>query len=83
MKYKVTFKEQREVAVIVDIDDEGLNKEFARLGEVESDKDFKDSDDPRWGIEQAAYEALSSCDDNVEYGDFEEIVDRSIEAITD
>lgn len=79
MKYKVTYTEQREVSVIVDIDDKDLNEAFSRLGEINSDKDFNGSDDPRWGIEQVAYEAYSSCDESVEYGEFETIVDRKIE----
>lgn len=77
MKYRVTWTEQREVSVIVDIDNEEINKSFGELGPVENDNDFIE-DDPRWGIEEKAYDMYTSCDDSVEYSDFETIVNRSI-----
>ena len=81
MEYRVKYTLQKEVSVIIDIDDSELNEAFSQLGEINSDKDFNGSDDPRWGIEQVAYEAYSSCNETVEYGDFETIVDRSIEKL--
>ena len=59
MKYKVTYTLQREVSVIVDIKDKELNDEFKRLGEIKSDSDFNELYDPRWKIEEKAYEEFS------------------------
>ncbi|RHO67737.1 hypothetical protein DW083_17335 [Parabacteroides sp. AF48-14] len=76
MKYKVTYTLQREVSVIVDIKDKELNDEFKRLGEIKSDSDFNELYDPRWKIEEKAYEEFSGGE---HYEDGEEaIVDRSI-----
>ncbi|MCD7923653.1 MAG: hypothetical protein LUI85_02715 [Bacteroides sp.] len=76
MKYRVTYTFQHEVSVIVDIRDKKLNNEFAKLGEVHSDEDFKGASDPRWKIEEKAYEEYSGG--NCEEGDTT-IIDRSIE----
>lgn len=76
MKYKVTYTLQREVSVIVDIKDKKLNKEFKKLGKVQSDADFNKLYDPRWKIEEEAYKEFSGGE---HYEDGEEsIVDRSI-----
>lgn len=76
MKYKVTYTLQREVSVIVDIKDKELNKEFKRLGEIQTGADFNELYDPRWKIEEEAYKEF---DGGEHYEDGEEaIVDRSI-----
>ena len=79
MKYRVTYTFQKEVSVIVDIRDKKLNNEFAKLGEVHSDEDFKGASDPRWKIEEKAYEKYSGGG-NYEEGDTD-IIDRSIEVV--
>lgn len=76
MKYNVTYTLQREVSVIVDIKDKGINDQFKRLGEIKSDVNFKESD-PRWKIEESAFEVL--CCNELMPG--EGIVDRSISQI--
>lgn len=78
MKYRVTYTFQHEVSVIVDIRDKKLNNEFAKLGEVHSDEDFKGASDPRWKIEEKAYEEYTSG--LSEEGDTT-IIDRSIEVL--
>lgn len=79
MKYKTTYILQKEVSVIVEINDNELNEEFKKLGKITSDSDFTGADDPRWKIEEESYELFNSCDESVEYSDNETIVDRRID----
>lgn len=74
-KYKITYTEMRKVSVIVDVTDTGLNNIFDKLGVINSDEDFADGFDPRWKIEEKAYEKY--CSGNGEAGDVL-ITDRSI-----
>lgn len=78
MKYIVTYIEQREVEVIVDIQDKLLNDAFNELGPIQSDDDFE-VDDPRLDIEGQAFEKY--CMGECEEGDYS-IVDRSIKKLT-
>ena len=55
MKYKVVYTLQKEVSVIVDIEDLELNKQFLELGNIKSDQDFVDEFDPRWKIENEGF----------------------------
>lgn len=82
MKYQVTYTEERKVTVEIEVDDETLNEEFLKLGNIENDQDFKDND-PRWKIENIAYEAAYGSGDklSIDYGDYDTIVNRSIEAV--
>lgn len=80
MKYKITYTIQKEVSVIVEITDNDLNEQFDKLGAIKSDKDFQELD-PRWKIEEIAYDAFSSCDESVEWDDDEQIVNRTIERL--
>ena len=84
MKYEVVYTIQKEVRVLIDVKDKYLNAEFKKLGKIESDKDFKDNQDPRWSIEQIAYDEFSSggTPDSVQYDDNETIVNRSINRVT-
>ena len=60
MKYKVEYTLQRKVVVYVEVEDKELNDAFERLGPIGNDKDFLiDSYDPRWGIENLAYDKFS------------------------
>lgn len=71
MKYKVTYTMQREVSVLVEIEDKDLNNDFDTLGEIKSDDDFIDESDSRWKIEESAYNEYSSgkiheeCEDTI------------------
>lgn len=80
MKYKVVYTLQKEVSVIIDIEDGELNEQFKALGNIKSDEDFIDEYDPRWKIENEAYEEYSSGD-NVEESDCDTIVNRTIEVL--
>ena len=80
MKYKVVYTLQKEVSVIVDIEDLELNKQFLELGNIKSDQDFVDEFDPRWKIENEAYEDYTSGD-SVEESDSDTIVNRTIVAL--
>ena len=77
MKYLVEFTLQREVSVVVDVNDNEINSEFERLGEIQNDKDFVDEFDLRWEIEQTGYDKLSSCEIYKE-SEFDMIVSRKI-----
>ena len=80
MKYKVVYTLQKEVSVIVDIEDLELNKQFLELRNIKSDQDFVDEFDPRWKIENEAYEEYTSGD-SVEESDSDTIVNRTIVAL--
>lgn len=79
MKCIVTYIEQREVEVVVEIQDQSLNDAFNKLGPIRSNNDFE-TDDPRWDIEEQAYEKY--CIGECEEGDYS-IIDRSIKKFTD
>ena len=81
MKYKVVYTLQKEVSVIVDIEDLELNKQFLELGNIKSDQDFVDEFDPRWKIENEAYEEYTSGDSVEEESDCDTIVNRTIVAL--
>lgn len=81
MKYKVVYTLQKEVSVIVEIEDLELNKQFLELGNIKSDQDFVDEFDPRWKIENQAYEEYTSGDSVEEESDSDTIVNRTIVAL--
>jgi hypothetical protein len=83
MKYQVTYTEERKIVVEFEINDEGLNQEFLTLGNIKTDSDFKGESDPRWKVENIAYEATYGCGESlsIDYGDWESITNRSIEAV--
>lgn len=82
MKYEVKYTLQREIIVTIEVADNELNGQFDKLGEITSDKDFNNEFDPRWKIEQIAYDDFSSYNDNVvEDVDNEAIVNRAIRRV--
>jgi len=82
MKYEVKYTMQHIITVIVNIDDRDIIEDVAKLGDINSDKDFQNESDPRWKIEQVAFEKMSSYDEDVQEGiDSEGIVDRSIKRV--
>ena len=82
MKYEIKYTLQKEVTVTIDVADKELNKQFDELGEITSDKDFKNEYDPRWKIEEIAYGYYSSGGDNVDEDiDNEAIVNRTIKCV--
>ena len=81
MKYKVVYTLQKEVSVIIDIEDGELNEQFKALGNIKSDEDFIDEYDPRWKIENEAYKEYSSGDSDEEESDSDTIVNRTIEVL--
>ena len=79
MRYEVKYIMQKEVTVTIEVNDAVLNQRFEELGEITSDQDFKDSYDPRWDIEQIAFESFSLGGDNVlDDIDNEAIINRTI-----
>ncbi len=56
---------------------------FKNLGEIKTDSDFTDENDPRWEIEQIAYNEFSSGGtvESVQHSDQETIVNRSISRV--
>lgn len=81
MKIKVTYLGQRKVSVVVDVQDADLIKEFKKLGDWKSDSEIESSD-PRWKIEELAYDKLQGGD-IYEDDCFETIVDRKMEVFKD
>ena len=82
MKYEVKYTMQHIITVIVNINDRDIIEDVAKLGDINSDKDFQNESDPRWKIEQVAFEKMSSYDEDVQEGiDSEGIVDRSIKRV--
>lgn len=80
MKYEIVYTIQKEVKVIIDVKDKQINNAFKKLGEIKTDDDFTDENDPRWEIEQVAYNEFSSGGtfESVQHSDQETIVNRSI-----
>ena len=77
--YEVKYTIEKEVTVTIEVNDAILNQRFDELGEITSDKDFKGSCDPRWGIEQIAFGSFNMWGANVfEDIDNEVIVNRTI-----
>ena len=77
--YEVKYTIEKEVTVTIEVNDAVLNQRFEELGEITSDQDFKDSYDPRWDIEQIAFESFSLGGDNVlDDIDNEAIINRTI-----
>ena len=77
MKIKVTYLEQREVSVIVNVKDGDLIKEYKRLGDWKFGEKTEDCD-PRWQIEELAYQKLTGGEIH-EDDCFLTIIDRKME----
>jgi len=73
MIYQIVYTEQRNVTVTVEVTDK-------RLFNLESSNSFQgiSEDDPRRKIEEMAYEKYVSGAADVEYSEFEEIVNTEI-----
>ena len=72
----ITIKQPWASLIAHGIKDKEINDQFKRLGEIKSDDNFKGSD-PRWKIEERAFEVL--CCNELMPG--EGIFDRSISKI--
>lgn len=81
MKYEIKYTLHKEVNVIIDVNDNELNRQFKELGEITCDNDFVNASDPRWKMEKIAYDDFRSCSDNVDYSGDETIVDVTIKCV--
>lgn len=84
MKYKVRFIEHKVTEVVIEVDDDDINRQFAEMGDLDED-DPMGRDDPRWEVERIAYSAAFGDGEYIEHNIYEDggIEKRSIEAVTE